>query len=61
MASTLALPPIRRQLLSGSRGDQRPLLMAAALFIVVLIVEAAIIALAATNIADIASLYTITT
>jgi len=60
MASTLALSPIRRQTHSQRRGN-RSLLLVATLFIVVLIVEAVIVALAAPNIADIASLYTTTT
>jgi len=60
MASTFALSPIQRQPRSASRGKP-PLLLIAALFIAVAIAEAAVVALAAPSIPDIASLYTTTT
>jgi len=60
MTSTLALSPIRRQPFFQGR-DNQSLFVAAALFIIMLIAEAAVIALAASNIPDITSLYIVTT
>jgi len=60
MASTLALSPIQRRPLSESRGKPS-LLVVAALFIAVVIAEAAVVALVAPSIPDIAALYTTTT
>jgi len=60
MASTLALSAIKRRPLSRWRGNPW-LLLLAAFFIAVLIVEAAVIALNAPDIADVVSLYGPTT
>jgi hypothetical protein len=60
MTSAFALSPIRHQRFSSSR-DQSRFLVVAALLIAVLIADAVLIALAAPNITDIASLYTATT
>jgi 3-oxoacyl-[acyl-carrier-protein] synthase III len=61
MASTLALSPIRREPLSRRHGNRSRFLIAATLFIVVLIAEAAVVALAPANTPDITSLYIATT
>jgi hypothetical protein len=61
MTSTHALSPIRHQPFSRRRDDRSRFLIAAALFIAVLIADAFVIAFAGTRIADIASLYTTTT
>ena len=60
MASTLALSPIRRKPASRRRGNQS-LVPIAALFILVVIVEAVVIWIGAPSIADIGSLYAATT
>jgi len=60
MARTLALSATRRRAFSRHRGEQSRFLIAAALFIVVLIAEALVVVLAAPTLADVASLYTAT-
>jgi hypothetical protein len=60
MASTFALSSIQRRPLAAGRGKPS-LLLIAALFIAVLIAEAAVVALALPSIGDITSLYTTTT
>jgi hypothetical protein len=61
MTSALTMSPTRRQPLSRKHGDRWRLFIAAALFLAVLIADAALIARSAAHISNLAALYSSTT